>query len=80
MSGQPATLASLPYLTRAFLEQLSITTDEIVESIERLILAQCRGQVWCAPKIVTLPGDERYIMATLAVADEPGSWPRSRWS
>ena len=72
MTGQSATLASLPYLTRAFLEQLSITTNEIVDSIERLILAQRRGQVWCAPKVVALPGDERYIMATLAVADEPG--------
>ena len=72
MTGQPATLASLPYLSRAFLDQLSVTTDEIVDSIERLILAKRRGQVWCAPKVVALPGDERYIMATLAVADEPG--------
>jgi ornithine cyclodeaminase/alanine dehydrogenase len=72
MTSQPATLASLPYLSQAFLEQLSITTEEIIDSIEHLILAQRRGQVWCAPKAVALPGDERYIMATLAVADEPG--------
>jgi ornithine cyclodeaminase/alanine dehydrogenase len=72
MTSQPATLASLPYLSQAYLEQLSITTEEIVDSIERLILAQRQGRVWCAPKVVALPGDERYIMATLAVADEPG--------
>jgi ornithine cyclodeaminase/alanine dehydrogenase len=72
MTSQPATLASLPYLSQAFLEQLSITTDEIFDSIEHLLLAQCHGRAWCAPKVVALPGDERYIMATLAVADEPG--------
>jgi ornithine cyclodeaminase/alanine dehydrogenase-like protein (mu-crystallin family) len=72
MSGAPAAPASLPYLTQPFLERLSITTDEIVEIIEQLILAQREGKVWCAPKVVALPGDERYIMATLAVADEPG--------
>jgi ornithine cyclodeaminase/alanine dehydrogenase len=71
MSDQPATLASLPYLSEPFLERLSISTAEVVESIERLIIGQRRGQVWCAPKVVVLPGDERYIMATLAVADEP---------
>ena len=69
MTAEPA---SLPYLTQPFLERLSITTDEIVGIIEELILAQRRGKVWCAPKVVALPGDERYIMATLAVADEPG--------
>jgi ornithine cyclodeaminase/alanine dehydrogenase-like protein (mu-crystallin family) len=62
---------SLPYLPGPLLERLSITTGEVVDSIEQLIIAQRRGQVWCAPKAVVLPGDERYIMATLAVADEP---------
>src|SRR5215831_11599879 len=67
-SDQPATL---PYLSGPLLERLSISTAELMESIEQLILGQRRGQVWCAPKAVVLPGDERYIMATLAVADEP---------
>jgi len=71
MSGAPAVPASLPYLTQPFLERLSITTAEIVGIIEELIHAQRQGRVWCAPKVVALPGDERYIMATLAVADEP---------
>jgi ornithine cyclodeaminase/alanine dehydrogenase-like protein (mu-crystallin family) len=71
MSDQPATPTSLPYLSQALLERLSITTGEIVDSIEQLIIGQRRGLVWCAPKAVVLPGDERYIMGTLAVADEP---------
>jgi ornithine cyclodeaminase/alanine dehydrogenase len=50
---------------------LPISTHEAIDSIEQLILGQRRGQVWCAPKVVVLPGDDRYIMATLAVADEP---------
>ena len=71
MSDQPATPASLPYLSTPFLESLSITTDEVIDSIERLVVGQRRGQVWSAPKAVVLPGDERYIMATLAATDEP---------
>ena len=71
MSDQPATSASLPYLSQPLLERMSITTEEATNSIEQLIVGQRGGQVWCAPKVVVLPGDERYIMATLAVADEP---------
>jgi ornithine cyclodeaminase/alanine dehydrogenase len=71
MSDQPATHATLPYLSEPILEGLSITTDEVVDSIEQLIVGQQRGQVWCAPKVVVFPGDERYIMATLAAAEEP---------
>jgi ornithine cyclodeaminase/alanine dehydrogenase-like protein (mu-crystallin family) len=71
MSDQPATPASLPYLSGPFLERLLITTDEVIDSIEQLIVGQRRGVVWSAPKAVVMPGDERYIMATLAVADEP---------
>jgi ornithine cyclodeaminase/alanine dehydrogenase-like protein (mu-crystallin family) len=67
-AGSPA---SVPYLSRSILECLAITTHEAIDSIEQLILGQRRGQVWCAPKVVVLPGDDRYIMATLAVADEP---------
>ncbi len=70
MSDQPATPAGLPYLSQPLLERLSITTSEVIDSIEQLIAGQRRGQVWSAPKVVVLPGDERYIMATLAVSDE----------
>jgi len=59
------------YLSNPFLESLSITTAEVIDSIERLVVGERRGQVWSAPKAVLLPGDERYIMATLAATDEP---------
>lgn len=68
---QAGTAASVPYLSRPILEKLAITTHEAVDSIEHLIRGQRHGQVWCAPKVVVLPGDDRYIMATLAVADDP---------
>ena len=71
MGEEPGQASSVPYLSRSVLERLAITTDEAVDSIEQLILGQRRGQVWCAPKVVVLPGDDRYIMATLAVADQP---------
>jgi ornithine cyclodeaminase/alanine dehydrogenase-like protein (mu-crystallin family) len=61
----------LPYLSEAFLDRLTISTPEIVDEIERQIIGQRRGEVWCAPKAVVLPGDDRYIMATLGVASEP---------
>ena len=71
MGEEHGQASSVPYLSRSVLERLAITTNEAVDSIEQLILGQRRGQVWCAPKSVVLPGDDRYIMATLAVADEP---------
>ena len=71
MSDQSGSATTVPYLSRSLLERLAITTHEAINSIEQLILGQRRGQVWCAPKVVVLPGDDRYIMATLAVADEP---------
>jgi hypothetical protein len=49
MSDPSTALASLPYLSQPFLDGLSITTAEVLDSIEELILAQRRGQVWCAP-------------------------------
>ena len=71
MGEQHGQAASVPYLSRSILERVAITTHEAIDSIEELVLGQRRGQVWCAPKSVVLPGDDRYIMATLAAADEP---------
>lgn len=51
---------------------LGITTDEIVESIERALTAQAKGVLWTAPKSSLLPGDGRYMMSTLSAADDPG--------
>src|SRR5688572_32662944 len=70
MSDQIGSAMTVPYLSRPLLDRLAITTHEAIDSIEQLILGQRRGQVWCAPKVVVLPGDDRYIMATLAVAED----------
>ncbi|RWD96918.1 ornithine cyclodeaminase family protein [Mesorhizobium sp.] len=62
---------SLPYLSGEFLDSLAISASDVVDEIERQIVGQRRGEVWCAPKAVVLPGDDRHIMATLGVATEP---------
>src|SRR5437867_227157 len=71
MSNQPQISETLPFLSGKALERFSISTKEIIDSVEQVILGQRRGKVWSAPKAVVTPGDERYIMATLAVADDP---------
>ena len=71
MDIRPRTADKLPYLSSAFLDTLMISTAEVVGEIERQIIGQRQGTAWCAPKAVVLPGDDRYIMATLGVASEP---------
>ena len=70
--GGPLAPAALPFLSEAVLEGLAITTREVVDCIERHVVGQRRGTSWCAPKVVVLPGDERYMMATLGVSSEHG--------
>lgn len=62
---------NLLYLSKNTLEALAITTDEVVNSIEKLIHGQRHSQVWNAPKAVVTPPDGRYMMATLSAADDP---------
>ena len=59
------------YLSEENLAGLAVTTEETVEAIERLIRGRARSKVWSAPKAVVLPADGRYMMATLAAADDP---------
>lgn len=61
----------LLYLSEDQLEALDVSTEDSIEIIERLIRARDRGEVWCAPKAVVMPPDGRYMMATLASADDP---------
>ena len=72
MNTRISTVGTLPYLSEPFLEGLAISTADAVGEIERHIVGQRQGTVWCAPKAVVLPGGDRYIMATLGVASEPG--------
>jgi len=72
MSSQYPSADNLPYLSEKFLSRLSISTLDIVSEIERQITGQRRGEVWCAPKAAVWPSNERYVMATLGIASEPG--------
>ncbi|MCP5245752.1 MAG: ornithine cyclodeaminase family protein [Burkholderiales bacterium] len=59
------------FLSKKVLDQMPLTVAEITGSIERLILERNQGRVWNAPKVVITPPDGRYMMATLAAADDP---------
>jgi len=61
----------LRYLSKETLEGLDISTDEIVASMEHLIGVQAQGRAWVAPKTNVTTRDDRFMMATLAVADDP---------
>jgi ornithine cyclodeaminase/alanine dehydrogenase-like protein (mu-crystallin family) len=59
------------HLSDTDLAALGITPAEVVSAIENAVIKQAAGQVWAAPKVSVLPGDGRYMMATLAVSDDP---------
>jgi len=59
------------YLSDAVLAGLGIGPDAVADSIEAALCARAEGRLWTAPKAATLPGDGRYMMATLAAADAP---------
>ena len=65
------TTENIPYLSGDQLSGLGISTAEVIESIEKLILNFGKNTAWSAPKAVMLPGDGRYMMAALAAADDP---------
>lgn len=59
------------YLSEETLNALEITIAEAIEGIEHMIRGQASSQVWAAPKSALLVPDGRYMMATLAAADDP---------
>ena len=59
------------YLSETMLAGLGITTDEVIDSIEKLISQCAKSRAWSAPKAVIQPADGRYMMAALAAADNP---------
>jgi ornithine cyclodeaminase/alanine dehydrogenase len=67
MTGSPEFLC----LSDETLTGLGISTAEVVDCIESAIRAEAAGRLWTAPKAALLPGDGRYIMATLAAAHAP---------
>lgn len=64
-------IESIPFLSEAKLSGLGITTSEVIQSIETLILGLENQTAWSAPKAVILPEDGRYMMAALAAVDDP---------
>jgi ornithine cyclodeaminase/alanine dehydrogenase-like protein (mu-crystallin family) len=63
--------SSLFYLSQRTLQGLALNPREVIESIEHLIRGRSQARVWNAPKAVIQPPDGRYMMAALAVADDP---------
>jgi ornithine cyclodeaminase/alanine dehydrogenase len=61
----------LLYLSRADLDGLEVGTADVVAAIQGLLKGRQAGSVWNTPKSAIAPGDGRYFMNTLSVADEP---------
>jgi len=63
--------SKIHYLSTNELDRLSLSTQEIVDRIENLLVRQSQKQAWNAPKSVITPPDGRYMMATLSASDDP---------
>jgi ornithine cyclodeaminase len=59
------------YLGEDILEGLNIPPSRIADCIEEAFASQARRQLWTVPKSALMPGDGRYMMTTLSVADTP---------
>ncbi len=62
---------SVIFLSEADLEALGLGPEEIADSIEAAVRTQARKALWTVPKSAILPGDGRYAMTTLSLADAP---------
>lgn len=58
------------HLSDTALEQLGITPGEVAAAIEAAIAEKRKGLLLVSPKSALMPGDGRYMMATLAVGPE----------
>ncbi|WP_293006225.1 ornithine cyclodeaminase family protein [Nitrosomonas sp.] len=64
-------LPSIRYLSQSSLQDLQLTIHDVTACIEHLLFAKTQQKAWNAPKAVITPPDDRYMMATLAAADDP---------
>ncbi len=71
MTQPAAAPEQIAYLSAAHLAKLELSSAAVVDSIEHLIRAQAEGRAWATPKSTLTPPDGRYIMSTLAGADDP---------
>ncbi len=62
---------TIPFLSNNLLSNLGINTNDVIHSIETLLLNAQNQTAWSAPKAVILPDDGRYMMAALAATDNP---------
>ncbi len=62
---------SVPYLSEEVLSALNLSFSEIADEIEKTIHARASSQAWSAPKASFTTPDGRYVMSTMAVADDP---------
>ena len=63
--------SNLPYISWDSLDSLHLSTSEVVFAIENLLRCLKSGTAWCPPKAVISPPDDRFIMTTLAAANDP---------
>lgn len=61
----------MKYLSKQSLEALDVSMAEVVACMEQLIRMQAQGRAWVAPKTNLSTHDDRFMMATLAAADDP---------
>jgi ornithine cyclodeaminase/alanine dehydrogenase-like protein (mu-crystallin family) len=67
MSG----IQSIPYFSDDVLSKLEVLPSQIADLIEKLLRDRADSKVWSPPKAALALPDDRYIMSTLAVADDP---------
>jgi len=66
-----AASGSFLYLSEVALGGLGITVEETVEAIESMFQEHEKGRAWWASKATIEPPDGRYLMATMAAAENP---------
>ncbi len=59
------------YLNELTLQSLEISTQGVIECMERMMIRQVKGMAWSNPKSIIQPGDGRYMMSTLSATDDP---------
>jgi len=63
--------SNIPYLSAPDLEGLNISIQDVLRQLEKTLVEARQGRIWSTPKSIITPPDGRYIMATIAVTDDP---------
>lgn len=58
------------YLPDSTLEGMGLSPADVADAIEAALIAKSEGRLHTTPKSAILPGDNRYMMSTLAVGDD----------